>query len=113
MKNNKKVRQAKHLRALSGSYDFTQDDSVTKFVSPDIAFDNIQYSPSDLQKLPSLVSLGTAGEVYLRKDALAALMKMSEGFYGQFHTKIKVVSGYRSYDFQANIERRASECVRD
>lgn len=93
-------------------YDFISDSSLTKFVSPDVAYMQPGYVPSNLVKvIPS--SALSANNIELREEAHTALVAMSKDFQEKFGEKIMVVSGYRSYAYQQGIEKRAPQCVKD
>lgn len=93
--------------------DLTSDASYTKFISPDITFKQVDYIPENLLKISNTQSLGVSGDIFLRAESLSALQKLGDDFYRHFEKKLMVVSGYRSYEYQKWIEKRAPECVRD
>ena len=87
-------------------YDFTNDDSLQKFVNNKVSFNNKKYIPSDLEKLSWEYLLDAKNWQYLRHEALLNLQKMSKDFYENFQEKLKIVSAYRSYQYQVWIKSR-------
>lgn len=83
-----------------GIIDMISDDSLTKFISPIVAFTKGDYVPTNLITITNSNSLGTSSETMLRKEALDSLVKLADAFHKQFGKKILVVSGYRSYEYQ-------------
>lgn len=94
-------------------FDLYSDSSYEKFVSPVIAYQDIHYKPSDLEKITETEYLAPSWNGYLRSEVHLALSEMSEEFYKKFHEKIKIVSSYRSYEYQSGIEEKSPECVHD
>lgn len=83
--------------------DLKWDNSITKYVSNKVSFNDLKYIPNDLETLTWEYLIDSKWNSKLRKIALENLQKMSENFYKNFSTKIKVVSAYRSYDYQVGI----------
>ncbi|MBP9779489.1 M15 family metallopeptidase [Candidatus Gracilibacteria bacterium] len=94
-------------------YDFERDDSYTKFVSHEITYNKIDYTPSDLTGMIDSPSLISEKSILLRTEALENLVLLSEDFFAEFSEPLKIVSGYRSYEYQQSIESRSPECIRD
>ena len=82
------------------------DESIQKFVSPDVAFYELSYVPEELLAIESEYVIDTKGDARLRPEAIGALYRMAEVFYEEFETKISVVSTYRSYTYQKWIKDR-------
>ena len=87
-------------------YDFTTDDSIQKFVNNKVPFNNKKYIPNDLEKLSWDYITDAKNWQYLRHEALLNLQKMSKDFYDNFQEKLKIVSAYRSYEYQVWIKSR-------
>ena len=87
------------------SLDMTSDDSIAKFINPETPFQNVSYVPSALVNI-SGGYISTSKTVYLRKEAYSALSSLSDAFYLEFWKNIFVVSGYRSFDYQAGIKEK-------
>ncbi len=94
IKNKKKV------------YDLITDNSITKFVNPDVSFVDKEYVPENLEYIALEYVIDSKGNWQLRPIAKQYLEKMSEDFYKKFEKKIKVVSSYRSYKYQKWIKDR-------
>ncbi|USN58264.1 MAG: hypothetical protein H6767_08345 [Candidatus Peribacteria bacterium] len=94
--------EKKHLLQLSlrASFDFDSDDSLTKYVDPQIHFNNLQYVPKNLEYIGSEYVHDTKRNLQLRRDANEMFQRMTEDFYDTFKEKIDVVSAYRSYIYQ-------------
>lgn len=87
-------------------YDLSKDTSLTKFVSRNYSFADLQYIPPII-KIPNtdkLIFTKTKQILQLRKEAWDALTQMANDFYTKFNVPIKVVSWYRSYDYQVWIK---------
>ncbi len=85
-------------------YDFTSDDSVTKFVNNKISFTNLEYIPIDLVKVDWEFIDSSKWNPQLRQWAFSALQKMSEDFFLQFKETMAIVSAYRSFKYQKRIK---------
>ncbi len=97
-----KVEAAKYIKNL----DLDTDASLTKFVNPDISFTDISYVPEDMESLDRDYILDTKWNAQMRPEAKLQFEKMAEEFYKTFDEKIRVVSSYRSYQYQAGIKAR-------
>lgn len=97
---------AMQYRYTIASLDLKSDDSITKYVDPDISFQNIWYVPSDL--VPVAGDFVTDSKGYIQIHALAKqnLDLLAEQFYNETQQEIVVVSGYRSYSYQKWIKDR-------
>ena len=88
------------------TFDLEKDDSLTKYVDPDIPFLALDYIPENLTKLESEFLVDTKGNATMRKEAFESLKKMAEDFYVERQERMVVVSTYRSYSYQAGIKAR-------
>ncbi|PZM86561.1 hypothetical protein DLH72_00635 [Candidatus Gracilibacteria bacterium] len=89
-----------------GIFDFESDDSLQKFVTSTKSFNDKGYIPKNLEKISSEFILDLkGGSQTLRKEANEALQKMGEKFFEDKKDKIKVVSAYRSYNYQVGIKK--------
>lgn len=86
-------------------YDFWNDESLQKFVNSKISFNNLKYVPKNLVKISSDYLIDTKGNQTLRSEAKNALEEMGKKFFEEKWEKIKVVSAYRSYDYQVWIKK--------
>ncbi|MBW7954451.1 M15 family metallopeptidase [Candidatus Gracilibacteria bacterium] len=86
-------------------FDFYKDDLITKFVSPNNSFNNLKYIPSDLESIAGEFIFDSKGNQKLRKEALENLNNLAKDFYLEFNTKIKIISAYRSYEYQVGIKK--------
>lgn len=89
------------------------DDSIVKFVSHKVSFHDVKYIPKDLVSIKSSKTLTIAKSEQMRRDALEALIHMSEAFYEHFQKPLHIVSAYRGYDRQKSIEKNNAQCVAD
>lgn len=87
-------------------FDFESDDSLQKFVTSTKSFNDKWYIPKNLEKISSefILDLKWWSQT-LRKEANEALQKMWEKFFEDKKDKIKVVSAYRSYNYQVWIKK--------
>ena len=90
-------------------YDVTSDDSLTKFVNNKTSFTDVKYIPKSLVKLEWEYIEDVKWKSTLREEALNALDNLAQNFYLEFTTSLKVVSAYRSYDYQKWIKNRWCE----
>ena len=90
------------------TFDYTSDDSITKFVSAKIPLNNKQYTPTDLVTLSSDYLIINSTNMKLRTIALKKLDELAKEFYTIFKDKIVIVSAYRSYNYQKNLEQWCS-----
>lgn len=93
---------------LSIPFDYNSDDSITKFVSAKIPFNNTQYVPTNLVPLRSDFLVVSNNSMQLHKEALEQLDKLAKEFYTVFNKKIVIVSAYRSYNYQKNLANNCS-----
>lgn len=87
------------------NFDYESDSSLTKFVSAKIPLTNKQYEPSDLVALQSDYLIVNNSNMKLRKIAFKKLEELAQEFYTIFNDKIVIVSAYRSYGYQKNLEK--------
>ncbi|MCH2189193.1 M15 family metallopeptidase [Candidatus Gracilibacteria bacterium] len=92
--------------AFLADIDTTTDDSLYKFVHPDISFNEKSYIPENLVKINSEYVFDTKGYSTLRTEANEALQSMAKAFQQEFGIKLTVVSAYRSYAYQKGIKDR-------
>lgn len=85
-------------------FDFKSDFSITKYVSPNIPFDKINYIPQDLVWIKWDYIIDSKWNQKLRLEAMENLKNLSKDFFKNFQTKIKIISAYRSYDYQVWIK---------
>lgn len=86
--------------------DLKTDDSLTKFLNDKVSFNELSYIPSDLVFLTWSYVIDEKTNQKARKEAVDALVEMSNDFYKYFWKKISVVSAYRSYEYQKWIKDR-------
>lgn len=98
-------------KARSKAWNFVHDDSIQKYVSPEIGFTDPQYVPKKLVELKPGKGLRTKPRTFLRKEAEEALRKLSNNYFSQFGTELPVVSGYRSYGHQERIGKGSPRCL--
>jgi len=87
-------------------FDFESDNSIQKYVSDKIHYNNLSYIPQDLVALKWEFIIDTKWNQILRKEAIQNLDKLSKDFYNDFKVKLKIVSAYRSYTYQKWIKDR-------
>lgn len=80
--------------------DFKKDDSITKYVSQHISFLDLKYKPIDLVDISWDFVLDAKWNQKLREIAKINLDKLSKDFYLEFWNKLKIVSAWRSYEYQ-------------
>ncbi len=90
-------------------HDLLSDDSLTKFVNNKTSFTDIKYVPKNLIKLEWEYIEDTKWNSTLRQEALSALDNLAQNFYLEFTRHLKVVSAYRSYEYQKGIKDRWCE----
>lgn len=88
------------------NFDFKTDNSITKYVSPNISFEKINYVPDDLVSISWEFIIDTKWNQTLRKEAFEKLDELSRDFYNNFWVKLSIVSAYRSYNYQVWIKSR-------
>lgn len=87
--------------------DFESDNSIHKFVSPNVSFSDKWYIPEGLEKIWSdVVYDAKGGWQLLTNETNEALQKIWKAFYLRFKKKLSIVSAYRSYLYQAGIKSR-------
>lgn len=96
--------------SFANNYDFFSDFSITKFVNNKISYKHQKYIPKDLILIKNKY-ISSTKNIYLRKILKTDLEKLSYDFYKNFWVKLKIVSSYRSYDYQRNIETKNKKCV--
>lgn len=86
--------------------DIQSDDSLTKYVDPNVSFQDVWYIPQDLRKLERTHLRDIKWDAQLREEAATRFEELAWSFYTYFWEKIDVVSSYRSYKYQAGIKSR-------
>jgi len=87
-------------------FDFESDNSIQKYISDKVHYNNLSYVPKDLVALKWDFIIDTKWNQILRKEAIQNLDKLSKDFYNNFKVKFKIVSAYRSYTYQKWIKDR-------
>ncbi len=90
-------------------HDLLSDDSLTKFVNNKTSFTDMKYVPKNLIKLEWEYIEDIKWNWALRQEALSALDNLAQNFYLEFTNSLKVVSSYRSYEYQKGIKARWCE----
>lgn len=108
--NKEKIKKMKDeifekIKSFSWNYDLKTDSSIHKFVSPNISFNTLSYKPEWLEKVWSEYVIDEKWNSLLRKEANSELKKMAKKFYEDNKEKIKVVSAYRTYEYQVRIKK--------
>ncbi len=89
------------------SSDMESDESITKFVNNRVHFETLSYIPENLENISSSYIYDAKWwTTLMRSDANLAMQQMAEAFFNEFWKKMTVVSGYRSYAYQAGIKAR-------
>lgn len=88
------------------SLDMKTDNSLFKFVSSKVSFNNKWYVPEDLEPIDSEFVYDTKTNGKMRKIANRALQDMAEAFKKDLGRNLTVVSSYRSYEYQRGIKLR-------
>lgn len=86
--------------------DFYTDNSLTKFVSALVSFNEKSYIPKNLVSISWDYIADSKWNSLLRQEAKIALDKLGEAFFKEFWKKMLVVSAYRSYLYQQGIKNR-------
>lgn len=87
--------------------DLYTDNSIQKFVTSDLSFDDKSYVPDNLVSISSdYIYDAKWWYQLLRVEAKEALDDLSKEFYERFWIKLTVVSAYRSYIYQKGIKDR-------
>lgn len=76
------------------------DSSITRFVNNKVSFNDKTYVPDNLVSIKSSFVIDAKWNQLLREDAKNALVELSKEFYEVFETNIKIISAYRSYNYQ-------------
>lgn len=84
----------------------SDDASITKYVNDKIHYTKINYVPDDLETISGKYILDVKWNQTLRKEANLYLQELSKAFYNEFQVKLKIVSAYRSYNYQVGIKQR-------
>lgn len=85
-------------------YDFESDDSLIKYVSPEVSFSQKDYIPKDLVFIAWEYIIDLKWNQTLRQEAKEQLDILWKEFFGYFWVKLKIVSAYRSYEYQVGIK---------
>lgn len=97
---NNKNKISTKTKKIEIEYDFITDNSITKYISPDIHFKDIKYEPDDLILIDSEYILNLKKWMILRKEAFNSLKSLSEDFYNHFNIRLSIFSAYRNYNYQ-------------
>lgn len=84
----------------------SDDVSITKYVNDKIHYTKINYIPDDLDAISWKYISDTKWNQTLRKEANLYLQELSKAFYEEFQVRLKIVSAYRSYNYQVGIKQR-------
>jgi zinc D-Ala-D-Ala carboxypeptidase len=103
---DEKIVEEKVIKTERKKWLLHDDDSIQKFVSPNVAFYDLSYVPERLFGIDHEYIIDVKGDSQLRPEALAALYRMAEVFYSEFEVQIPLVSTYRSYNYQKWIKDR-------
>lgn len=93
-------------QARIDALDLSSDSSLTKYVDPDISYNEKWYVPENMRALSRDFIVDTKWNAKMVEEAADNFEKMSEAFYKKFEEKVVVVSSYRSYNYQAGIKAR-------
>ena len=91
---------------ISNNFDYKSDNSITKYVSPNISYEKIDYIPLDLVFIKWNYIIDIKSNQTLRQEAKENLDKLAKEFYDTFNVKLKIISAYRSYNYQIWIKSR-------
>ncbi len=88
--------------------DFISDDSVTKFVSRNVPYNDPWYVPKDLVRLYDsstvLIAHGTSSAEWpfhlIRRDIYDATILLSQAYAKRFNERLKINSAFRSFEMQ-------------
>lgn len=89
-------------------FDYTTDSSITKFVSAKVPLTDKEYVPDDLVPISSEWLIIQWSNAKLREIANKKLNELAGEFYTAFQDKLVIVSSYRSYSYQKNLEKGCS-----
>ncbi len=112
IKNNSPKIEKKQTKKINifQKFDLDNDESITKFIDPNISYNNKKYTPKNLIEVNHIfIYSNKENPEKLRKIAKDALVKLSIDFYKKFNIELKIVSWYRSYERQKEIEKSACE----
>jgi len=86
--------------------DLDRDDSVTKYVDPNVSFNNLGYVPDNLVSVKWEYVKDSKWYITVHEEAKKNFDLLAEQFYNETQQEIVVVSGYRSYNYQKWIKDR-------
>lgn len=85
-------------------YNFDDDSSLQKFVSPEIGLNDKKYKPTTLVKIPQNDVLYVRNNQWeLREETIEPLIAMASWFYSVFNKPLIIISTYRSYYSQQKL----------
>lgn len=99
------------LRSVA-HFDTVADASITKFVSNDQSYLELDYVPTPIVSLSGSFALLGGKEILLRKDASLALERLARDLFAATSVRMLVASGYRSYEHQNRIALARPDCVK-
>lgn len=102
-KENEKLSEKIKTDIFLKSLDLKTDNSITKYVSNKVSFNDLKYIPNDLENIDWDFLIDVKWNQTLRKEALENLQKLSKDFYDNFQIKLPIISAYRSYQYQVGI----------
>jgi zinc D-Ala-D-Ala carboxypeptidase len=86
------------------AYDIVSDDSLRKYVGPDVGLNDITYVPQDLVSIDNIPNIEVrSNEGKLRKEAAEALSDLAQAFHKEFGKPLVIVSSYRGYAYQKSL----------
>jgi D-alanyl-D-alanine carboxypeptidase len=102
------------IYCLPDALDTYSDESIHKYVGKSHPFQTRNYRPTDLVPISGDFITTGRWSMMLRQEAMESLHDLSAAFFAKFGVKLDVVSGYRSYERQAQIAESCSElfCAR-
>ncbi len=100
------LKSYRKLKKFIKNIDLKTDNSLQKFVSAKVSFNDKAYVPDDLEKIESEYIYDSKWWQKMRKKANKALQEMGKAFYEKFEKKLVNVSAYRSYNTQVAIKNR-------
>ena len=98
----KKYQKQERIQKL----DIIRDSSLTKYVDPNVSFEEPAYIPNDMRDLSDTFIIDSKWDAQMRSEAAGYFEALAEAFYEEFNEKVVVVSSYRSYSYQAGIKAR-------
>lgn len=84
-------------------YNFKDDNSIHKFVDPEIWFNNKEYLPENLIQLKGGYIINQWTQL-IRSEMSNQINQLANRLFMVFGTKLKVVSAFRSYERQLQIK---------